>query len=360
MLPYYLLLLLPLITYGVFAFILKNKPLANKLSLACFFSVLFLMLALRSDTVGIDVRGYEYYFHKIAATDWLNLYRCVDVEFGYILFNKIISSVTSEYQIFLAIVALITVLPVAFVYLKDTEYPDISIVLFINMSTFVLMFSGLRQAMAISIGLIVYYIISRKKGFIPILISALLILLAASFHLSALVLLLMYPMRYIKISLKWLLFIVSPIYLFVFIFNKSILSLAMTVLPEKYAKYAIESTGSYTMIILFTAFLVYCYIMEDPKKTTAITSTLRNFLLLSLAVQLFAPISTVAMRFNYYYIIFLPLLIPKVINSCNEKYKFWAQLSHIAIVGFFTLYFFYTAHTGGDQLRIFPYVPFWG
>ena len=142
MLPYYLLLLLPLITYGVFTFILKNKPLANKLSLGCFFTVLFFLLALRSDTVGIDVRGYEYYFHKIAATDWNNLYKSVDVEYGYILLNKIISVFTSEYQIFLAIVALITVAPIAFVYLKDSDSPDISIILFLNMSTFVLMFSA--------------------------------------------------------------------------------------------------------------------------------------------------------------------------------------------------------------------------
>ena len=42
----------------------------------------------------------------------------------------------------LAIVALITVAPIAFVYLKDSDSPDISIILFLNMSTFVLMFSA--------------------------------------------------------------------------------------------------------------------------------------------------------------------------------------------------------------------------
>ena len=134
----------------------------------------------------------------------------------------------------------------------------------------------------------------------------------------------------------------------------------MTLLPEKYAKYSIESTGAYTMILLFAAFVIYCYVIEDPEKTDKITSTLRNFLLFALAVQLFAPVNSVAMRFNYYYIIFIPLLIPKVIESCSEKYKFWAQLSHFAIVGFFTFYFFYTAHFGADILRVFPYVPFWG
>ena len=358
MLPYYLLLLLPLLTYGVFAFILKNKPLANKLSLACFFAVLFFLLALRSDTVGIDVRGYEYYFHKIAATEWKALHS-IDIEFGYTLFNKIISVFTSSFQIFLAIVALVTVAPIALVYLKDSEKPDISIILFINMSTFVLMFSGLRQAISISIGLIVYYLITHKKGLLPTVASALLILVALSFHISAVVLFLMYPLHYIKISLKWLLFIVAPAYLFVFIFNKSILSFAMTLLPEKYAKYSIESTGAYTMILLFAAFIIICYIIEDPEKTDKITSTLRNFLLFALAVQLFAPVNSVAMRFNYYYIIFIPLLIPKVINSCSEKYKFWARLSHFVIVGFFAFYFFYNAHTGADILRVFPYVPFW-
>ena len=373
MLPYYLLMAFPMLAYGVTFLIFKNKPFSKKLSMACFFGALFMVLAWRNITVGIDLPGYQYYFYKIHATPWFDLGNAAEIEFGYVVLNKIISDITANYFIFLAVVALITVLPVAFVFVNNAEHPDVSIVLFMNMSTFALMFSGLRQAIAISLGVLAYHFLTKKKPWL----SAIIILLALTFHTSAFLLVLMFPLYYIKIGKKLMLFAVAPVYLLTLIFNKQILSLLINLLPEKYANYAIESTGAYTMILVFAAFLLYASVVPDEGKLTRELSALRNFLLLALGVQLFAPVNTVAMRFNYYYIIFIPLLLPKVMESARDSLlvpvrlgkksfkigfsnmKLWVNISRIVIVVFFAAYFFFDAYTGDDILKIFPYEPCW-
>jgi hypothetical protein len=84
----------------------------------------------------------------------------------------------------------------------------------------------------------------------------------------------------------------------------------------------------------------------------------RHFLLLVLVLQMFAPLHELAMRMNYYYIIFIPLLIPKIV-ACRSKR--WNQVAiaarHIMVI-FFALYFFYSASRGG-ALHVFPYHFFW-
>ena len=123
--------------------------------------------------------------------------------------------------------------------------------------------------------------------------------------------------------------------------------------------------------------MLYAYVVPDDGKVTRELSALRNFLLLALGVQLFAPVNTVALRFNYYYIIFIPLLLPKVMESARDSLlvpvrlgkksfkigfsnmKLWVNISRIVIVVFFAAYFFFDAYTGDDILKIFPYEPCW-
>ena len=64
------------------------------------------------------------------------------------------------------------------------------------------------------------------------------------------------------------------------------------------------------------------------------------------------------MRMNYYYIIFIPVLIPKIIQCRSEKFGNVAILGRHCMVVFFILYFFFDAKPGGG-LHTFPYRFFW-
>jgi len=99
--------------------------------------------------------------------------------------------------------------------------------------------------------------------------------------------------------------------------------------------------------------------MVNDKQIDPVTMGFRNITIIIVIIQLFAPIHALAMRFNYYLIIYLPLLISKVISRPKAELKNIAQLAHIVIVIFFTGYFFINAYTGEDILQVFPYKFFW-
>lgn len=114
------------------------------------------------------------------------------------------------------------------------------------------------------------------------------------------------------------------------------------------------------MIFLLLAILsLYCYLMPNNEALSDDIIGLRNLLVLATVLQVFSGINTLAMRFNYYYLLFVPILIPRIINEGMNKNRKLAEISYIVMVVFFTVWFFYQAYTGSDILQVFPYYPAW-
>ena len=325
----------------------------NKWALAFFFFLLTLLVMFRHESVGNDTRNYISIFKKYAVINWDSL-SSMPLETGYSYLNKLISIVSKEPQFFLAIVALMVSIMIYPTYKRLCIDTSLTIVLFCTMSTFIMMFSGIRQMLAIGIGFIAYEF-TRKKKLIAFIFT---VILAMAFHTSAFMLIFMYPLYHAKITKSWLLFVVPALGV-VFVFNKQIFSF-LSVIISQFTGYEgeIASTGAYTMLLLFIAFKVFSFLIPDETGIDEEIIGLRNFLLLSLALQMFAPLHSLAMRMNYYYIIFIPLLIPKIVSYRN---KTWGQVAiagrHIMVV-FFLIYFFVNAYTG-DNLNVFPYRFFW-
>jgi len=76
-------------------------------------------------------------------------------------------------------------------------------------------------------------------------------------------------------------------------------------------------------------------------------------------IQMFAPVHGLVMRVNYYFLPFVPVLIPRIVRRAKESMRQLVLISMIVMYSFFTVYFFYHAYTGADILRIYPYIPFW-
>lgn len=325
----------------------------NNAALAFFFFLLTLLVMLRHESIGNDTRNYIHFFTRFITTDWHALGKR-GLEIGFAYFNKIVSLISKEPQFFLAVAAITAVVMIYPTYKRLCLDASLTIVLFCIMSTFVLMFSGVRQMLAIGIGFIAYEFTRRKK-LIPFV---LMVGLAMTVHTSAFMLALMYPIYHAKITKKWL-YVVVPVLTMVFLFNGPIFSV-LTAIIERFTKYdgSVTSTGAYTMLILFAIFAVFAFVIPDESQLDAETIGLRNFLLLSLAIQMFAPLHSLAMRMNYYYIIFIPLLLPKIIEHKSKRWNQVAVLGRHVMVVFFFLYFFYTASRGG-ALHVFPYHFFW-
>ena len=112
------------------------------------------------------------------------------------------------------------------------------------------------------------------------------------------------------------------------------------------------------MLILFAIFAVFVFVIPDDSAIDDETIGLRNFLLLSLMIQMFAPLHNLAMRMKYYYIIFIPLLLPKAIACRSKRWNQIALLGRHSMVVFLLIYFFINAYSGSN-LRVFPYHFFW-
>ena len=106
-------------------------------------------------------------------------------------------------------------------------------------------------------------------------------------------------------------------------------------------------------------FAVYSYVFVDDEALDQETIGLRNLLLLSVVIQIFAMLHPLSMRMNYYFLIYVPILIPKIAKRCKQRYAMIVKLSVVVMTVFFLSYFVFMIVTDNDDLNIFPYVPFW-
>lgn len=352
MLPFFILLIVPILIQHIEIKEIDYQK-KNRFALFSFFVMLTVLVMLRHESIGNDTRNYMYYFERFSEKSWSEVGKS-SFEIGFAYLNKIISLFSDNPQFFLIVTAILATAMIYPTYRRLCTDSSLTIVLFCIMSTFVMMFSGIRQMLAIGVGFIAYEF-TRKKKLIPFIIT---VCVAVTFHTSAFMLIFMYPLYFAKITKKWL-YIVVPALAIVFFFNKQIFSL-LTLIMAQYTKYdgSISSTGAYTMLILFGLFTAFAFLIPDESIIDSETIGLRNMLLLSVIIQMFAPLHNLAMRMNYYYIIFIPLLLPKIMNYKSERWKQVAILGRHTMVAFFLVYFFINSYFYG-KLNVFPYHFFW-
>lgn len=325
----------------------------NKIAMAFFFCLLTILVMFRHENIGNDTKNYIYFFEKFCRLDWSQLFKS-DLEIGFSCFNKIVALFSKNPHVFLAVAAVTVSMMIYPTYKRLSIDATLTIMLFCSLSTFSMMFSGIRQMLAVGIGFVAYEFTRNKKRFLFIIA----VLLATSIHTSGFMLAFMYPLYHARITKKWLL-VAVPVLAVVFLFNNQIFSIAVRIMA-RFTKYsgAISSTGAYTMLVLFALFTVFSFLIPDESQMDAEVIGLRNFLMFSLMLQMFAPLHVLAMRMNYYYIIFIPLLLPQVIACRSKRWNQIALLGRHAMVLFFLVYFFINAYRGGS-LHVFPYHFFW-
>ena len=357
MVPYYLLVFVP-----VLAGLLRGKGRMkigaasiedrNNLEITTFFVMLLVILMFRGSGCGADTERYKQVFYIIRHQNWFQALFLGEREIGYSLLNKLIALFTDESQILIAITSMLSVLPMLYFYRREAEQPLLTMVLFMTVAPFTMYFSGIRQAVAMGFLVPAWYLAKNKKPIKFVLLS----LLAMQFHQSAFIMLAIYPLYHAKITPRWLL-VVVPLMAMVYLFNDTIFNFLSIYLWDDYG--VAESTGSTTILLLLVMFAAYSFLMVDETKMDKDLFALRNMLLFSVVLQCFAPVHTLAMRMNYYYLVFVPLLIPKIANRSKRQLKIIATYAVIVMTVFFMFYYLIKAHIGSDILRLYPYIPFW-
>lgn len=332
----------------------------NNISIFVFFVFLFVLLSCRGLDIGNDTFLYKLFYEEYSRLSFEGIF----INNGdklYVLLNWLISKVTKNYQVFLCVAAAISLFPIYKQYCCDKEYSFFKIILFMNLSVFVMLFSGIRQSIALAVSMIAYDCVKHKRKIMYIILC----LIAIGFHHTAFMTFLLYPVFYLRLKKKHLIIIV-PTVLLIFRYNAAVFgtlaSLAARYFGEKY-NVEITSTGSYTMIVLLAALVLLSYVLSDENKMDDEAFGLRNYLLFALILQCFAPLHTLSMRLNYYFLIFVPMAMPKVFKYSKNNYmQLSIQINHFLTI-FFLIYYLFTAvkscSTGISALNIYPYEAFW-
>jgi hypothetical protein len=134
----------------------------NKRALLFFFLMLTILVALRHKSIGNDTSAYMGYFERFSTLSWRELEK-FPMETGYVFWNKIISFFTDNPHVFLVITSIVTTAMIYPSYARLCVDTSLTIVLFVTMPTFIMMFSGIRQMLAIGIGFLAYECTRQKK-----------------------------------------------------------------------------------------------------------------------------------------------------------------------------------------------------
>lgn len=155
-----------------------------KNSFAYYLSVIFLVLlaGLRDVTVGTDTPTYYDIFRWISDND------STYVEPGWFLLNKLIIWIGGDFTTLLLTTSILTFIPLIYVSNRHLKYRNKILFLFYSMFFYLNTFNGMRQYLAVSIGLMVFELYRQKK----VLYALLLTTLAFTIHFSAIFLLLLF------------------------------------------------------------------------------------------------------------------------------------------------------------------------
>lgn len=200
MLIYNLLLLFILIA-GVCLCEIKKSKVGSAIFLSIASVAMIVISYIRADTVGIDYKQYETYFKQVHDGGWSFLVSSANgyrVEPGYSLLNYIVSLFTGDVHIYMLVVSIIIITLTAVLLYKYSPIPWIGMFVFASFGFFGNSLSFIRQSIAIAIFLFSINFLKNKK-FVPYL---LIILLAATFHKSMVIMIPVYFIAHIKVNWK--------------------------------------------------------------------------------------------------------------------------------------------------------------
>lgn len=321
MLIYHLNNLLILIWAAIFCF---HKPSKNKNLIFIFlsFGQLYLLTTFRLG-IGYDYNMYAQAFIDLQTQDFWN-FTYYDWEYGFILLTKLLGMILPSYTSYYAIIALITLIPVAIFIYQNTEKVWLGTFMYINFFLFFMQMNFIRQAIAVSITLFAWQFIRKKKFFKFTLV----ILIASLFHTTVLVMIPFYFITKLRPTGKQVIFYGYALTVFYFS-SMGIINLVTKVFHQEYnnTQFILEGIS---LIYTVVPIIILIFTMINAEKILKINPDNRYVISMVFAGTFFMIIMarhSILERFSYYFFIYIALLVPELISSV-EKYGFGRVKNH--------------------------------
>ncbi len=328
-----LLIIFYLITIGWL--LIGNKGIKqNKKYFIVVFSILVLFLVLRKDTVGIDNDNYRSIFEYSHRLNPLDLISYERHEIGYKFYNKLVSSVYYNFNFFLMVTSVLSMIGIYF-YIKDNSKNYVySFLIFITFNFYGFFFGIFRQVLAISILFCSIKFIKEKK-LCKFLLS---VFLAFLFHKTALIFILAYPLSNVKINKK--LFIIWTFCILSFmLFNNQILSFIIKYIYQPAETIGIGGSGYKMLVLLFLLSCVSYYFQDKLLKQDRNNQLFINMIFIATLLQCLSLVFGNVYRLVLYFSFAIILIIPNILELMKNK-SIKITLITLMFISL-TMYFYY-------------------
>lgn len=304
--------------------------------------------------VGTDFPNYYSRFYKLLKMDFSELIGGTDWGF-YTLSAFIGKFLTKNFFVYSLIIAAIIYIPLVLTYRKYTSNFTMTCAMYIMMCLYTWPFNGTRQSIAVTIVFAAYPLLYEKKNWWK---YAVFVLLAYTFHTSALLVLPFILLTRLKPWKKPFVFSCLLIALLIILLPglwstviEFLENMGQSKLASDYSEFDELRSGVNPMRILVAAIpVVLSYFYYDRlKKHNAHIDFMINMAVLNLLFLLCGYQLTVLVRFNAYFNLALPLLIPEFINIFTDSSKKLASLL------FYGLYFFHMLLLLPNDSGLIPY-----
>lgn len=311
--------------------------------------------------------SYVPTFEKLQTQSFIEIFEQEYKDLGFILGSKVFSFIIQDTQMWLCICSVPLLLGVCKLIEKKSVCPGTSFVLFFGLGYFGYNVFLIRQSIALGFLLLAFLSYEDNKK----LRAAILMTIAATFHVTVLLALLLLPMKAIAKNRNWRVFslcILAALALFgSFIFIDLLTALNFKrfnfylELLEK-DKEQLNDTILYINLVIF-AFMFVCSCIGKYNKTVRCDvdrlpqQVLEGSLLLSASFGT-GLITLVSMTGNIYrvalyFLVYEIVLLPNLIHSAFPRTR---RLIRMALVIVFVAYFLFNQI---DNQQINPFIFFW-
>lgn len=313
---------------------------------------IFLLLALKGDTVGNDTAGYHTQYLLSAETSWGD-FDYVYFEKGYILLMKLFSKTGLPFQGFTAAIYGLLCTAYYFFLRRYSENVTLSLLILIGYQFLVFHISGLRQTLAMAVCLLAFLALDQGRPLLSLGLTA----LASTFHQSALIFFAVYPIaalrgRRIPAAVMALaggmLVLLRPV----------LWRLALLIFRDIDPATGMDIGGNCLFLAGMALFLNYTAAAFPGSEARGTIRCRERFFGQMAAAALVGDLvlsGSPLLRCNLYFTLFL---IPGIPNALRRYEPRTRLMGSIAMGGFLILLFYFQT-LSVNQLGLIPYRFFW-
>ena len=279
--------------------------------------ILAVITGMRHSITGSDTSTYIRSFKQFRKLPWDKVISEIYdyYEIGYRAIIKIIGYITDNENVFFLIVALFFAFSLGIFITRNSKNRFMSLILYFTVGAFSFQVSGIRQSLAMTILLFSFEYIKERK-LVKFLIT---VFIASLFHKSAVVIVPMYFLAYIKMNIvSFVMFAIGGGVICVYVIPLMQLFQKITNRYEVYAPIGF-SGGGFVVILMYIITIVVSYMyMNSLEKQNKHNVFFFNMAFVSLLLYILRYFIGIAERISFYYQFAFIILLPNVIEAIPD------------------------------------------